>query len=35
MFYLLGETVYSGDGAGSYEYPDFGLYAKLTWFLPI
>lgn len=35
MFYLLGETVYSGDGNGSFEEPDYGLYAKLTWFLPI
>ena len=35
MFYVLGETVFAGDGTGSYEDPDYGLYAKLTWFLPI
>ncbi len=35
MFYLLGETVYQGDGSGDFEDPDLGLYAKLTWFLPI
>ena len=35
MFYLLGETVFSGDGTGDYEDPDYGLYAKLTWYLPI
>ena len=35
MFYLLGETVFNGDGSGDFEDPDLGVYAKLTWYLPI
>ncbi|MCK5131307.1 MAG: carbohydrate binding family 9 domain-containing protein [Candidatus Sabulitectum sp.] len=35
MFYLLGETVFSGDGNGDFGDPDLGVYAKLTWYLPI
>ena len=35
MFYILGETIFNGDGNGSFEEPDYGIYAKLTWFLPI
>lgn len=35
MLYVLGETVFDGDGNGSFEDPDYGIYAKLTWFLPI
>lgn len=35
MFYALGETVFPGDGDGGFQDPDWGLYTKLTWFLPI
>ena len=35
MFYLLGETIYNGDGSANFEEPDLGVYAKLTWYLPI
>lgn len=35
MFYLLGETVFDGDGEGSFSDPDLGVYAKVTWYLPV
>jgi hypothetical protein len=35
MFYLLGETVFDGDADGGFGDPDLGVYAKLTWFLPV
>jgi hypothetical protein len=35
MLYLLSETVFPGNGDGGFEDPDYGFYAKLTWFLAI
>jgi hypothetical protein len=35
MLYLLGETVFDGDGDGSFSDPDLGVYAKVTWYLPV
>ena len=35
MFYLLSETVFQGDENGEFHYPDFGFYAKLTWYMAI
>ena len=35
MLYLLGETVFEGNGDGGFSDPDLGVYAKVTWFLPV
>ncbi len=35
MLYILGETVFTQNDGEGFGRPDYGLYAKLTWFLPI
>jgi hypothetical protein len=35
MFYVLSETVFPADENGEFHNPDFGFYAKLTWYLAI
>lgn len=35
MFYFLVENLFTEDGDGDLGSPDLGLYAKVTWFLPI
>ena len=35
MLYLLAENLMESDGSGGYKKPNFGLYAKLTWYLPV
>lgn len=35
MLYVLGETVFNGNGHGSFTPPDIGLYGKLTWYLSL
>ena len=35
MLYVLGELQFQGDDTGAFHKPDLGLYAKLTWYLPV
>jgi hypothetical protein len=35
MIFLLSENVFQGDENGEFHNPDFGFYAKLTWYLTI
>ncbi len=35
MLYLLGENRFEKEADGGFGSPDLGLYAKLTWFLPV
>jgi hypothetical protein len=35
MLHLLAELQFQGDETGALHRPDLGVYAKLTWFLPV
>jgi len=35
MLYILAEHLMESDGSGGFKKPNFGLYAKLTWYLPV
>ncbi|MBN1422998.1 carbohydrate binding family 9 domain-containing protein [Candidatus Fermentibacteria bacterium] len=35
MLYLLAETQFQSDESGQFHKPNLGVYAKVTWFLPV